>query len=249
MQFAGLESDAPLLALTIASLQSMTTNAEHRRTSRRRAQVPSDSESAPQPTGHEEPAAEASTDSDASVPPNLAHPIRRLYAFTIDIGLWLGIVYIVAPISGGRLFSDFSYTTALIDILLFFGYFVLLTGIFGRTLGKWVAGIRVVDAEGNAPGVALAIPREMAGRFVAVIAAGIGLIWIAFDTDRQGWHDKIAGTYVVNDSAAGPSFLSRFFFPEESPDSAAKKKRAAKSRVGSRTSGGRRRKRRSRGLR
>ncbi|MBI5649101.1 MAG: RDD family protein [Chloroflexi bacterium] len=25
----------------------------------------------------------------------------------------------------------------------------------------------------------------------------LGFIWILFDTDKQGWHDKIAGTYVV----------------------------------------------------
>ena len=24
-----------------------------------------------------------------------------------------------------------------------------------------------------------------------------GVIWIAFDKDKQGWHDKVAGTYVV----------------------------------------------------
>lgn len=225
----------------------MTTNAEHRRTSRRRAPVAADADSAPQPI---EDTATAAADQDAPVsdsspPPNLAHPLRRLYAFIIDAGLWLGVVYLVAPIAGGRLFSP---TAAAIDVFVFFGYFVLLTGIFGRTLGKWVAGIRVVDADGNTPGVALAIPREMAGRFVAMVAAGIGLVWIVFDADRQGWHDKLAGTYVVNDSAAGPSFLSRFFFPEESPDAPSKKRRATRSKVGSRTNGGRRRKRRKGGL-
>lgn len=224
----------------------MTTNAKQGRTSRRRALAAPDADSAPELTEEAEVTAEnvADTEVDAAVPPNLAHPLRRLYAFAIDAGLWLAVVYLVAPIAGGALFSP---AAAAIDVFVFFGYFVLLTGIFGRTLGKWVAGIRVVDSDGNTPGVALAIPREMAGRFVAVIAAGIGLIWIAFDSNRQGWHDKMAGTYVVNDGAAGPSFLSRFFFPEESPDAASKKSRTPRSRVGSRTSSGRRRKRRKRG--
>ncbi|HNR59128.1 MAG TPA: RDD family protein [Methanothrix sp.] len=26
----------------------------------------------------------------------------------------------------------------------------------------------------------------------------LGYIWVLFDKKRQGWHDKIAGTYVVN---------------------------------------------------
>jgi hypothetical protein len=25
----------------------------------------------------------------------------------------------------------------------------------------------------------------------------IGFIWVTFDRKRQGWHDKIAGTYVI----------------------------------------------------
>jgi uncharacterized RDD family membrane protein YckC len=30
-----------------------------------------------------------------------------------------------------------------------------------------------------------------------MIVAGLGFLWIVFDEDRQGWHDKIAGTLVV----------------------------------------------------
>ena len=26
----------------------------------------------------------------------------------------------------------------------------------------------------------------------------LGFVWILIDKKRQGWHDKIAGTYVVN---------------------------------------------------
>ena len=27
----------------------------------------------------------------------------------------------------------------------------------------------------------------------------VGFLWAAFDRKRQGWHDKIAGTYVIYD--------------------------------------------------
>jgi uncharacterized RDD family membrane protein YckC len=33
--------------------------------------------------------------------------------------------------------------------------------------------------------------------FFSIVAAGLGFIWIAFDREKQGWHDKIAGTVVV----------------------------------------------------
>ena len=104
------------------------------------------------------------------------------------------------------------------DIFILFGYFVLPTGIFGRTPGKWVAGLRVVDTEGRNPGGAVAIPREMVGRFVATITAGIGLAWAVFDPKRQGWHDKIAGTLVINTPDSGGTGLLRRWFRIERSD-------------------------------
>jgi uncharacterized RDD family membrane protein YckC len=33
-------------------------------------------------------------------------------------------------------------------------------------------------------------------------AAGLGFFWIAFDPEKQAWHDKIAGTVVVRGAGA-----------------------------------------------
>jgi len=27
----------------------------------------------------------------------------------------------------------------------------------------------------------------------------LGLVWVAFDRRKQGWHDKLAGTVVIRD--------------------------------------------------
>ena len=35
------------------------------------------------------------------------------------------------------------------------------------------------------------------GYYVSTIPLGLGLIWVAFDARKQGWHDKMAGTVVV----------------------------------------------------
>jgi uncharacterized RDD family membrane protein YckC len=35
------------------------------------------------------------------------------------------------------------------------------------------------------------------GGFLSLIAAGLGFIWVAFDDEKQAWHDKIAGTTIV----------------------------------------------------
>ena len=161
---------------------------------------------------------EVVSDAEGGVDPTVsaldfAHPLRRVYAFLIDVGVLMMVIFMVAPVAGGRVFSP---EAAVVDVFVFLGYFVVPTGLFGRTPGKWVAGISVVDDEGVKPGVAVAIPREMVGRFVATISVGVGLAWILFDPQRQGWHDKIAGTYVINTpNSGGPGFVSRFFFPDE----------------------------------
>ena len=76
-------------------------------------------------------------------------------------------------------------------------YFVLLTGLKGQTLGKMAAGIRVVNQEGLAPGAGRAALRETVGKFVSIIALFLGFLRITWDPERQGWHDKMAGTHVV----------------------------------------------------
>jgi len=137
-----------------------------------------------------------------------AGPMRRLYAFTIDFGLIMMIIYTVAPVANGNIFSEEAVAP---DLIFFFGYFIIPTIIWGRTPGKWVAGIVVVDADGRTPGPA-AIPREMIGKLVSFLAAGIGILWLIPDPKRQGWHDKIAGTFVVdNPYSGGPQFMKDFF--------------------------------------
>lgn len=124
-----------------------------------------------------------------------AHTFRRMYAAVVDIGLLLIIIVTLRWVTGGNVFTGSN--TAILDIFILLGYLVLFTGIKGQTPGKMVAGIIVVDDQGHIPGVAVAIPREMVGRLIASAALGLGLAWISLDARHQGWHDKIAGTYVV----------------------------------------------------
>jgi uncharacterized RDD family membrane protein YckC len=65
------------------------------------------------------------------------------------------------------------------------------------TPGKMMLGLRVVDAKtGNSLRTGQAILRYL-GYYVATIPLGIGIIWVALDERKQGWHDKMAGTLVV----------------------------------------------------
>ena len=65
------------------------------------------------------------------------------------------------------------------------------------TPGKMVIGAEVVDARtGGKLTLAQSVIRYL-GYFVSIIPLCLGLIWVAFDPRKQGWHDKLAGTVVI----------------------------------------------------
>ena len=71
------------------------------------------------------------------------------------------------------------------------------------TPGKSVLALRVVDADtGDRLSLGQAIGRYL-GYFVSIIPLCFGLIWVALDSRKQGWHDKLAGTVVVRSKDRG----------------------------------------------
>jgi uncharacterized RDD family membrane protein YckC len=67
----------------------------------------------------------------------------------------------------------------------------------GATLGMRVFHLRVVDAStGQNITTGKAVLR-LVGFYISTFVCYIGLIWAAFDSRKQGWHDKIANTVVV----------------------------------------------------
>lgn len=65
------------------------------------------------------------------------------------------------------------------------------------TPGKMAIGARIVDAKtGGTPTNVQLVVRYL-GYYVAMIPLFIGIVWVAFDPRKQGWHDKLAGTVVV----------------------------------------------------
>jgi len=78
-------------------------------------------------------------------------------------------------------------------------YFVLFWSVFGggRTLGMRLVGLKVVrEQDMMPPGVATALVRWV-GLWVSFAFCFVGVIWVAFDSRHQGWHDKLARTLVV----------------------------------------------------
>ncbi len=72
------------------------------------------------------------------------------------------------------------------------------------TPGKMLVSVKVVDARtGGLLSTGQSIGRYLA-YFISAIPLGLGLIWVAFDSKKQGWHDKLAGTVVIRTRPASP---------------------------------------------
>jgi uncharacterized RDD family membrane protein YckC/cytoskeletal protein CcmA (bactofilin family) len=83
-----------------------------------------------------------------------------------------------------------------------FGPFVALAYFAGMwtwketTIGGIVIGLKVTRLDGQPVTFVVAIVRALAAAF-SVGVLFLGFLWIAWDPDKQGWHDKIAGTVVL----------------------------------------------------
>jgi len=118
---------------------------------------------------------------------------RRLVAVIID-GVILGaITGVLMAIFGAQ--QAASWLGSIIGIIYVIGFWTWR----GQTLGKMVMGIKIVETDGSPIGIGRAILRYV-GYLVSTIIICIGYLMIAWDSKKQGLHDKIAGTYVVKTS-------------------------------------------------
>lgn len=88
-----------------------------------------------------------------------------------------------------------QYALPALAIILFWLY-------KSATPGKMLFRLRIMDA---ATGAGLTKGQAI-GRYAAYYLSALpfllGILWVAFDSRKQGWHDKLAGTVVVHDRRA-----------------------------------------------
>ncbi len=137
---------------------------------------------------------------------------RRLAASLIDLFAlsvlssifapfqWFGFVYFWDP---GNVFNEpwwfaipFLVFGNLLSLLVNISYFVAFWVWRGQTPGKMVLGIKLTHTDASNLTIGDALIRYL-GYIVSTVVFFIGFIWIAFDSRKQGFHDKIANTYVV----------------------------------------------------
>jgi len=128
----------------------------------------------------------------------------RVAASMIDSLL---IVVITMPllysIYGDSYFNPDQLSSGFWDVLISWLMPALAAILFwrakGATPGKMIFRLRIVDADTLGPPQMRQLVIRYLGYFVSSIPLGGGLLWVAYDPRKQGWHDKLAKTVVIRD--------------------------------------------------
>ena len=76
-------------------------------------------------------------------------------------------------------------------------YFVVFHGMEGKTVGKWLLGLRVVGVERSRITYRRALLRWLG--VVGFAPLLLGFLWILWSREKRGWHDFLAHTWVIRD--------------------------------------------------
>ena len=129
----------------------------------------------------------------ATVPPLISAAMMpragfwiRMAALLIDVIL-CAIVFKLVP------FVHFTWGAFL---LILATYGAVMWKHRGTTVGGSICHLKVVRLDDRPLDWTCSIVRALSC-FLSLVVAGFGFLWIAFDEEKQSWHDKIAGTTVV----------------------------------------------------
>lgn len=154
----------------------------------------------PSPVAAPPPPAPRST---ADAVPELASAGDRLVAVIID-----GVVGIVLMVAVGMLSGFFGAVSDALGGLVSFvgvlGYWAVIfisgvmgEGRIGQSYGKHLMGLKVVSVHTGQPIGSPAAFGRIVMRVIGVYVVLLGVLWIVWDPQRQGWHDKAVGSVVV----------------------------------------------------
>ena len=134
----------------------------------------------------------------------------RCGALLIDYIIIVGVLALTTLLArvfaDGRRGSAFVLTAGYIATAgVAFLNFVVLANLGGRTLGKWMAGLRIERKDGEPLSVRRALLRHLVGYPLTLLTLGLGFLVSAFDPQGRALHDWLAGTVVVRSRPPRPA--------------------------------------------
>lgn len=70
------------------------------------------------------------------------------------------------------------------------------SSVYQATPGKMVLKLKVIDLFGKSMSIVRAMFRSLSV-FISIVPFGLGIWYISTDRKKRGWHDLIAGSYVI----------------------------------------------------
>lgn len=141
--------------------------------------------------------------------------VSRSIAFVLDLvvmsaAVLLAIAFLQSVLAfftlygllGQRVVQSDPFRALVVGVIAFIGasiaigYPVGFWVLLGQTPGKLLLGLRIVRVNGQPMSIRRALLRY-GGYWLSAIPLGLGFLWVLVDARRQGWHDKVAGTYVT----------------------------------------------------
>ncbi|WP_440007870.1 RDD family protein [Halomicrococcus sp. SG-WS-1] len=118
----------------------------------------------------------------------------RVVAFVLD-----HVVSFVGAVALGVAFAlPFGEAGIWLGVPLgLFGYFVVLEGLFGQTVGKKLTGVVVVRRSGEPCGMGASVVRNLLRLVDGFLSYAVGLVVMLLTDDRQRIGDLAADTVVV----------------------------------------------------
>ena len=128
----------------------------------------------------------------------------RVLASLIDTIWLLALTFTLAWIVYGAMyFESTSFSQGPADIFISYVMPFILTLMFwyfkSATPGKMILGIKIVDARTMGKASTGKLCLRYLGYYISALILGLGFFWVGWDSRKQGWHDKIAGTLVIKE--------------------------------------------------
>jgi uncharacterized RDD family membrane protein YckC len=117
-------------------------------------------------------------------------------ACALVLGMALGAIMGSRGFTPRQIEKISSYVGLAFSFCLGLFYHVVVQSVLSGTPGKRVFGLRLVGVNFTEVGLGQALGRHLA-YVLAWLPFGAGVFAIAFDPRKQGWHDRMAGTVVV----------------------------------------------------
>jgi uncharacterized RDD family membrane protein YckC len=114
-------------------------------------------------------------------------------------GFWIRMVALLIDVVLVGIVLSVLHHAQNLELVALAAYGAVMWKLRGSTIGGIVFDLQVVRHDGREMDWATAIVRAV-GCLLSLAAVGIGFLWIAFDSGKLAWHDKIAGTIVVRAS-------------------------------------------------